>query len=231
MPNELIWFLLFILEFSLLIFLYRRLGKTGLFAWVSMMTILANIQVMKTVHLFGMTATLGNIAYASIFLATDILSENYGRREAGIAVFLGFFSMITAGVIMSIILTFKPHEADFAQESLRTLFSFMPRVTIASLIAYIISQIHDIYAYEFWKKRLPAIKHIWIRNNLSTLLSQLLDTIVFTTIAFYGVYPMKDFLSIIASTYIIKALAALLDTPFIYFASWIYRKKADKMYE
>lgn len=221
--NELLWFLMFILDFGLLLLIYRWLGRIGLFAWIPLATILANIQVIKTVEIFGMTATLGNLAYASIFLATDILSENYGKRDAKIAVFLGFFSLLATIAIMSLAIRFIPAGDDFAQTSLKTIFTVMPRVAAASLAAYIVSQLHDIWSYHFWKKLLPDTKHIWIRNNCSTLVSQLLDTAIFTSVAFLFVFPMKTFWSIMLTTYLLKAIAALLDTPCIYLAARMFK--------
>lgn len=221
--NELLWFATFILDFGLLLLLYKYLGRIGLLAWIPMATILANIQVIKTVQLFGMTATLGNVAYASIFLATDILSENYGKRDATIAVWLGFFSMLASIAIMCPAIAFVPNNSDFAQDSLKTIFTVMPRIASASIIAYIISQFHDIWSYHLWKSKLPDVRFLWVRNNISTLVSQFLDSAVFTTIAFLGVFPMNVFWSIMLTTYLLKAMTALLDTPCIYLASWLFR--------
>ncbi len=224
MSNELLWFLAFIVDFVLLLLTYRHLGKTGLYSWIVLMTVLANMQVQKTIEIFGITATLGNIAYASIFLATDILSEHYGKHEAKLAVLLGFFTMLISAVVMAISLWFTPGPQDTANPALRQIFLFLPRIGAASLVAYFISQFHDICSYHFWKNRLPGIKYLWIRNNFSTLVSQLLDTLVFTTIAFWGRFPRETFLSIMLSTYLIKAATAILDTPFIYAATWMHQK-------
>ncbi|GAI08768.1 unnamed protein product, partial [marine sediment metagenome] len=98
-------------------------GKLGLYAWIGIAVILANIQVLKTVELFALVATLGNIIYGTTFLATDILSEVYGKAEAKKAVFMGFFFMIGATAIMWICLQFIPHISDFAQSSLETIFA------------------------------------------------------------------------------------------------------------
>ncbi len=210
---------MFIVDFGLLLVLYRLFGRTGIFAWIPAATILANIQVMKTVELFGMTATLGNVAYASIFLATDILSENYSREDARTAVWLGLVSSIAATVIMYLAVMFVPSAHDYAHESLKSLFTVMPRVAFASLVAYIVSQMNDIYIYHFMKKSRPGMKYLWMRNNFSTLLSQLLDSLIFSFVAFWGTFPTRDFIFIVLTTYLFKALAALIDTPCIYLAA------------
>lgn len=82
MYNELIGIGTFLVTFILMLVLYRFFGKTGLFVWVAIGTIIANIQVIKTVELFSVSATLGNVMFASIYLATDILNDIYGRKQA-----------------------------------------------------------------------------------------------------------------------------------------------------
>ncbi len=222
--NEVLWFVMLFTNFLLILGLYRFAGKIGLFLWVPIATIVANIQVVKMVSLFGMDATLGNIVYASSFLVTDILSENYGKDCAKRAVFFGFFSMISFTLLMNMALFFTPTAEDFASDAMQTLFSLMPRIALASLVAYLASQFHDIYAYQFWKKRLPAAKYLWLRNNLSTMVSQAIDTIVFVLIAFWGLLPENVFIQIAVTTYVLKWLVALMDTPFIYMAK-LFKEK------
>lgn len=217
MINELLWVGLSLISFVFLLICYRLFGKIGLYAWTTFAIVLANIQVLKTIQLFGIVATLGNIIYGTIFFVTDILSELYGKKESKKAVYLGLFATFASMVLMYICINFIPHSSDFANESLTTIFTIVPRIAIGSIIAYFISSMHDIYAYEFWKKKTKG-KHLWLRNNLSTMVSQLIDTIIFSTIAFLGMFPFDIFLQIMLSTYIFKWLTAALDTPFIYVA-------------
>ncbi|MBN2349440.1 MAG: queuosine precursor transporter [Bacteroidales bacterium] len=227
--NELFWLIMLLVNFLLIILAFKLFGKQGLFIWIPISTIVANIQVIQTVELFGFVATLGNIVYASSFLVTDILSELYGKKEAQRAVWIGFFSVIVMAVLMNIALLFIPLQGDeFAQttySSLDTIFSLMPRIVIASLTAYLISQRHDVWAYHFWMKKFSSRKHIWLRNNLSTMVSQLIDSIVFIVIAFWGVYEFKVLVEIFFTTYFLKWIVALADTPFIY---WAVRMKSSK---
>lgn len=226
MRNELLWAIMLLMNFGAVLFAYKKFGKLGLFIWIPISTILANVQVLVTLELFGLTATLGNIIYASGFLVTDILSENYGRREAQKAVYIGFFSLISTTVIMNVCLLFIPladSESMAMYDSLRNIFSMMPRITFASLTAYLISQKHDIWAYQYWRKRFSQEKHIWIRNNLSTMISQFIDSVIFVLIAFVGVLPTGIIFEIFLTTYILKWLVAAADTPFIYIASKMKR--------
>ncbi|MGD1816919.1 MAG: queuosine precursor transporter [Pleomorphochaeta sp.] len=216
--NELLWVIMLVINFGAILVAYRIWGRLGLYLWVPISVIVANIQVTKTVNLFGLEATLGNIVYASGFLVTDILSECFSKEASKKAIGIGFFSLISMTVLMQLAVMFNPAASDFVQDSLVTVFSVMPRIMIASLIAYFISNHHDIIAYEFWKRKFPSTKMIWLRNNASTFVSQLIDSIIFTIIAFYGVFEMNVLLQIILSTYLLKWIVAILDTPFIYIA-------------
>lgn len=82
MFNELLWISFAIINFIIVLFFFKRFGKTGLFVWIGFATAAANIEVVKTVELFGLTATLGNILYGSVFFATDVINERYGKEEA-----------------------------------------------------------------------------------------------------------------------------------------------------
>ncbi|MGG4168413.1 queuosine precursor transporter [Rossellomorea vietnamensis] len=215
-----IWFgLIFVLiTFSCLLIMYRMFGRTGLFVWIGISTILANLQVVKTIEIFGLTATLGNAMYGTAFLVTDILNEKYGKKEAQKAVWLGFFTLIVMTIIMQLALLFQPHPDDFAQESLATIFGIIPRIAIGSLAAYLVSQFTDVYIFTYLKKKFPSDAQFWIRNNGSTMVSQLLDTLVFTSIAFLGEYPMHIWFEIFITTYLLKWVISLMDTPFGYIA-------------
>jgi len=223
--NEILWLFLLLANFSAILIAYRFFGKTGLYIWIPVATILANIQVLKMIDLFTIGVTLGNITYASSFLVTDILSENYGKKSAKKAVFIGFFSLSATVIIMNLALMFKPNEFDFIQDSLKNIFSLLPRIAFASLVAYGISQLHDVWAYNFWKTRLPQMKFLWLRNNASTMVSQLFDSIIFTYIAFWGLLPTNEFVQILISTYLLKFIVATIDTPFLYLAKMMFIHK------
>lgn len=214
--NELIWLLFALVNFSLIVVVYKVFGKNGLFAWIAMGTVLANIQVTKTIELFGLTATLGNIMYGTLFLITDSLNEKYGLKDAKKAVYIGFFALVSMVIIMQFALWFEPHSEDFAHESLATIFEVMPRIALGSIIAYLISQIFDVHLFQKIKKRYHTNRQLYIRNMGSTVVSQLLDTLIFVPIAFLGLYPFEVVVSIFITTYIIKLLVAILDTPFVY---------------
>ncbi|MFB9972888.1 queuosine precursor transporter [Allobacillus sp. SKP2-8] len=225
MSNEVLWLIFALINFLLVIFIYRIFGKNGLIVWIGMSTVLANMQVLKTVELFGVTATLGNIVYGTIFLATDIINEKYGKEEARKAVWLGFYTLITMTIVMQFALLFQPHESDVAHEALSDIFSLVPQVAVGSLLAYIISQNIDVVIFAKLKSKFAGTKFLWIRNNLSTMISQLIDTTIFSVIAFWHFLTtdMSVWLSIFLSTYVIKFLVSALDTPFMYMAKKIHK--------
>jgi queuosine precursor transporter len=216
-----------LVNFFLIILAYKLFGKWGLIMWIPVSVIVANIQVIQTVKLFGLAATLGNIVYAASFLITDILSENYGKREAKKAVWVGFFSLIAMTLLMNLALSFKPLEGDefssVTHDAISTIFKLMPRIALASLTAYLLSQTHDVWAFHFWKRHFNAENQLWIRNNLSTMVSQLIDSSVFVLIAFYGVFDKSVLLEIFITTYFLKWIVAAADTPFVYWARRIHR--------
>ncbi len=232
MINELLWVLLMVVNFIGITLAYRFFGKNGLYAWMAVAIIIANIQVMKTIGIFGLVTALGNIVYATTFLVTDILSENYGKKEARKAVWIGFFILIAVTIIMQISLLFVPHESDTLSPALESIFGLLPRIAIASLTAYVISQLHDVWAFNLLKKAFRG-KYLWFRNNLSTMISQLIDNIIFTWIAFVGlfglfgwerVFDWSIILQIFIVSYVMKWFVAVCDTPFIYLSKRIKKK-------
>jgi uncharacterized integral membrane protein (TIGR00697 family) len=129
---------------------------------------------------------------------------------------------------MNLALIFTPLAGDeFAtttHEATSTIFKLMPRIAVASLAAYLLSQRHDVWAFHFWKKRFEKDSQLWLRNNLSTMVSQLIDSIVFVAIAFYGVYETGVLIEILITTYFLKWIVAAADTPFVYWAKRIRKK-------
>jgi hypothetical protein len=224
--NEALWLGFAVLDLFMVVIIFRLFGKTGLFALIVFNLLLCNIQVMKTVELFGMTTTLGNVLYASVFLSTDLLSEYFGKETAKRGVLIGFLTLAMATVYMQIALLFTPAEGDFAHPHLQAVFGFMPRVALGSMAAYLVSQMHDVWAFHLIREK-TGERMLWLRNNVSTLVSQGLDSLIFCVIAFYGLFETTVFLQILATTYIMKAFVSVLDTPFIYLAKRLVPAQPD----
>ena len=222
-PNEVIFIGTVLLYLGSVLVMYKLFGKNGLFAFAIFGTLLGNIAVCKCVDIFGLSTTAGNVLYASTFLVTDILSEKYGKKDASRAVCYSFFVMVLWLIGSQLLLVFTPNANDYIDESLKVVFGLVPRITIASLTGFLCSQNIDVFLYhKIWKKTGDSQAKLWLRNNGSTLISQAIDTVIFTFIAFWGSYPMDVFFSILITTYLFKAIVALLDTPFIYWARRIH---------
>ena len=221
--NEFILILSLLFIFSATVFVYRIFGKSGLYVFGAIITILANIEVLILVRAFGMEQTLGNVLFASAFLMTDILSENEGKRAATKAVSLGVFASLTMVVISQSWFLYTPCNNDWVFPHISAIFSTTPRLLLASLVGYVVSQKLDVFLYhKIWayteRKSGDKSRFLWVRNNLATLTAQIVNTLIFNLIAFYGVYEIKTLISIVVSSYLIYIVTSLLDTPFLYLA-------------
>ncbi len=218
-------------NFAAILFAFRRWGRLGLYVWIPISVIVANIQVTKNVSLFGLESTLGNIVFTGGALATDLLNEFYGPKHARRAVWIGFFALMSMTVLMQLAIWFEPAASDMAQGALENIFSIMPRIAGASLAAYMISNMCDIKIFSLLRARFPQRGLMWLRKNMSTWLSQLVDSIIFTLGAFWGVYEWPVLWQILITTCIFKWVVASLDTPFMYIGRyWVDKgviSKAD----
>ena len=218
--NELLLFVEIIVVFSLLLLMKKFFGKNGVIAWVAIASILANIQVTKSIDIFGLSATLGNVLFASSFLATDILSECYGTKESKKAVFLGLFSVLVYIVITQISLLFIPNAIDIAHQPMTQLFSLAPRICLASVSMYFVANLLDVLLFEKLKKIFTG-KKMWLRNNISTILCNCVENFGFVFLAFFGIYSIEEILIIALTTCVIETIIAICDTPFLYIAKKI----------
>lgn len=167
------------------------------------------------------------IIYVFTYPILDVITEAYGKEAARRTVLTGFLAQILA--IGFIWIAIKLPAASFYenQESFELIFTAGFRVTIASLAAYLVSQNLDVTIFDKLKKR-HGKKKLWIRNNLSTMASQLVDTAIFISIAFYGTMPLGVLIGMIFSQYIFKFIVAILDTPVVYALVAICRRAEKK---
>ena len=152
MRNELLLIGSLLFIFGMVLIAFRLFGKTGLYCVSVVATILANIEVIILVDAFGMEQTLGNVLFASTFLITDILSECEGKKAANRAVVIGIFSTVFFLALSQSWLLYTPSENDLSAEAIHGVFSTTPRVVLASLGVYAISQFFDVWLYHQWWK-------------------------------------------------------------------------------
>lgn len=195
--QEILWLFTLLADLSFTLLLYRLFGKAGLQVAIAFSILLANLQGPKLTEIFGLQTSLGVIFYASIFFATDVLSENHGKKEAQKAVQMGFIVSIIMIVMMSLALLYQPtnqpNTAVFSQNihnAFATIINFTPRFIIGSLLAYYISQRFDVWAFHAIKKK-TGEKHLWLRNNASTMSSQIIDTAIYSLVAWWGIVDLK----------------------------------------
>ncbi len=203
--------------YGMVILTYRLFGKPGLLCFTVLAIIAANIEVLVQIQAFGMNMTLGNIMFATTFLATDILSETGGKKWANYSVNISIFTSALFIIISQSWLYFAPNELDFAMPHLQSIFSNTPRLMITGLVVYAIVQKFDVWIYhKVWQLSGSNKQYLWLRNNASTMISQLLNSVLFTFGAFYGVFPTSELFSIIIASYGIFVVTSLCDTPAVY---------------
>ncbi len=250
--TEVVWFLMLILCFiSILVFL-RLFGYVGLYVYSAIAIIAANIQVLKQANFNFFSSinqkiipfyepspiALGTILFASTFLCTDILSEYYGKEKARKNVLIGFCSFFLMTILMLVTIGIQPAEDEFVsmvQESLATLFTPMTSIFVASMIAYLISQYFDIWFFSYLKT-VSSNKLLWLRNNVSTAVSSLIDNTIFSIFAWIilnpNPFPLSDVVMIfILGVYLLRVFIAILDTPFIYLARYFIPKEKNSSTE
>ena len=212
--NILLGFSNIVVTFSLVVLAEKFFKKEGLYAWLAIATILANVTVCKMIDLFGFTTSLGNVLFASTFLATDIMSEKYSKEDAKRGVYLSVFSGITFIIITQLTLLFVPSTDDVVNGAMTDLFAISVKTISASMIMFFISNMADIHLYNKLKEKYP--EKMWFRNNVSTILSNCIENYFFNTLAFAGIFSFPVIISIATTTTIIEIVIALCDTPFLY---------------
>lgn len=219
--NTILFFVTAVVTFGLLVIVSRVFGKEGIYAWIGMAVVVANVLVCKCVDLFGMSATLGNVLFGTVFLATDILVERWDVESARKAVWIGVSMEVVTVVLTQIAIHFIPNELDMVQDSISNLFGLFPRVALASCSMFILSNQLDIFLFEKIREKTNG-KYLWLRNNTATIVSQCIENFLFYVIAFAGIYSMSELLDMTIICCVIEMVVALLDTPFLYLA--LYKK-------
>lgn len=220
MLNNILLFVSIIGIFSIMLLIKKFLGKEGLIGWMGIASILANLLIIKSVDLLGISSTLGNVLFASNFLATDMLTENYGYGEAKKGIKFGISAVLIFMIITQVALIYVPNSEDIAQKSYELLFGFVPRISIASVSLFALSNIIDIRLYEYLRKKTNG-KKMWLRNNLCTILCNGGENFIFYLIAFGGIMSIQTIFAIGLSATIIETIIALCDTPFLYLSKKI----------
>jgi uncharacterized integral membrane protein (TIGR00697 family) len=222
--QDLLWLTTLVVDLALTVLMYRIFGRDGLLGCIVLAILLANLQGPKLTLIFGFQTSLGVIFYSGIFFATDLLSEKYGRAEAGKAVLIGFAASCIIVLMLSLALLFQPtnhpETAEFSQRiqtSFENILDFTPRFVFGSLFAYLVSQSLDVWLFH-WIKQKTHGRWLWLRNNVSTMISQLVDTALYSFVVWWGIVDLQTAIQLGVVKYGFKIVIAAIDTPFVYWA-------------
>lgn len=184
----------------------------------------ANLIGTKIAHVF-IDFSVGIFAYPVTFLITDVIEEVHGKEKAKKLVLIGFVSLLFVLGLTALAISLPSAARDFFPDAYQKIFGISLRIMIASIVAFTISQTHDVWAFNFWKQKTKG-RFLWLRNNLSTIVSQFIDTTIFMFIAFYAITPKHDasyMFVLIIPYWLLKVLVAIFDTIPIYFGVWWLR--------
>jgi len=237
------WFYFLFFCLLIILILLKLFGEIGMYIYTVIAIIAANIQVLKIVEFpfFNSPIALGTILFSSTFLTTDILSEYYGIKFARKNIIIGFVGFLIMTIFMLFTIGFPPLSEIVAgdeyiwamstQDNLLSIFLPFPTFFAASMIAYLFSQYFDVWFY-YKISIITKKKFLWLRNNISTMTSALLDNFIFSLFAWIILNPNPlDFNTVlftfILGTYILRIIIAILDTPFIYLAKYFLPNKIN----
>jgi uncharacterized integral membrane protein (TIGR00697 family) len=209
---------------------YKLIGLCVIGSAFIASVLITNVIGTKIMTLAGLNFTAGVIPYAMVFLGTDIIGEVWGKRAAYLFVYLGFAANLLLILFVHLAIISPPAVFWLNQGAYEQTLSPVWRIVTASMIAYIVSQIHDVWAFDFWRRKTKG-KKLWLRNNVSTITSQFIDTIVFIVIAFGNIMTPVQVFTVIVGQIIIKWGLALLDTPFIYLICNIMKGEIEGAHE
>lgn len=174
---------------------------------------------------FVFKVSAGALPYPVTFLVTDVMSEIYGKRLTDRVVWSGFVASLFVLGVLALGDAFPALEnSPISQETYAQVFaSNAPRTILASMTAYLAAQLLDVRLFHYWK-RLTNGRHLWLRNNASTIASQLVDSALVVLVLFAGKMPGDEMLHLVLHLWFFKLLCALADTPFFYLAVWLFQR-------
>ena len=220
MIEVLLWIMATLSIATIVAFIGNKYGVGITIGVFSGLIVTAQVLANKTVMFAGYTVPAAVIVYGTSFLLTDVLCEFYGKDKAKQAVWSGFIASILLVIGIQIAISWESAPFWEGQEAFVATLGTTWRIVAASLAAYLVSQNWDVHVFSRIKEK-TGEKHLWLRNIGSTFTSQLIDTVIFISIAFYGVMPI---IPLIIGQYIVKLIIAAIDTPFLYGLKWVREK-------
>jgi hypothetical protein len=233
LPAEMTSVILFGICAIAILLLLKLYGAYGLYLYNIVAVLASNIQVLKGVQ-FSMSAepvALGTVVFATTYLCSDILTEHYGKEAAKLGIYFCFAAQILMTLLMVIAVGYPPlsltaigspgtEQMPLTEQAMALLFTPSPRLLLASLLAFAISQLNDIWLFQ-WIGKLTGKRLLWLRTMVSAMVSALVDTVIFSVLAWVILSPQPVSFSVLIFTYIIgtfitRALIGILSTPIMY---------------
>lgn len=215
--NHLYLVLEIIVAFGLLLAAKKFFGKAGIFAWIAIATIFANIFEAKNIELFGLNLAAGHVMFGSVFLATDMLSEYYGKNTAKRGVWVGLAADVALIACTQICRLYSPSAPDSADPAIQRLFTMSLRITAASGVMFFISNWCDVLLFAKIRE-LTGGKKLWLRNNVATIVCNCLENFLFYFLAFFPDFSISQIISMGLATCLLEIIIGVCDTPFLYLA-------------
>lgn len=200
--------------------------------------IAANLIGGKITQFWIIQVSVGVFAYPITFLITDVVEEVHGKERTKTFIWVGFICMLFVLLMTALAVKLPFASRSYLQaEQYTPVFGMSLRFFIASITAFLVSQLHDVWAFNFWRQKTHG-KWLWLRNNASTIVSQFIDTVLFMFIALYYIpwlpqtlntspkFTVAYLFTLIIPYYILKIIIALFDTPFVYLSVWWLRGSA-----
>lgn len=209
--NELL-FLFHLICISFTTYAMVKFGSQALVSFLCVQAIIANLFVIKQITLFGLNATASDVYIVGSVLCLNMIQEYYGKELARKAIWISFALLVFYTIVSQIQISYIPSPTDFSQEWYKSLLSFMPRITSASIIVYLAVQYFDTFFYGLLKKVWPT-GHLVARNIISITISQALDTVLFSILGLYGI--IDNIAQIMIVSFTIKMATMILLAPAI----------------
>ena len=215
MPNEIIFILTAFTDLSFILLAYQ-LGKNWLYATIIINLVLISTFGAKLISIFGFVTNTGNVFFAAVFLATHILTEHYGKREGYKTVWIGFAAIVFFILMSQFTLQYAGLPASSViNQAQELLFIGAPRIALASMVGYILVQYFNVWIYDLIHAK-TGRKLLWLRDTIANFTGQFLDSILFFSIAFYGIIPIPVLLQTMLAGFAIKVIVGLMGTPILY---------------
>ena len=193
--------------------------------------LISNVASTKILSIWKFTFDGGTILFPLSYIFGDILTEVYGFRRSRRVIWLGFAAALLMSFTLYVVQLLPPADGWQYQDDFRHILGFVPRIVLASLIAYFAGE----FSNSFTLSRLKIVtrgRFLWVRTITSTLIGEGLDTLLFCMIAFYGTLPVPLLISVILSNYIFKCSVEILFTPFTYIiVNFLKKKEKEDMYD